>query len=187
MIIISLPFLILFPTKIHGKKNLKELKKTGAVIACNHFSNFDAIILKLRLFFSNHKNKFLGKIELNKCKPVGWFLSCFGIIYIDRDAVDRKAMRQVNDCLKKGKRVVIFPEGTRNKTGSTELQQIKSGVVFFAKRAEVPIVPIRINEKPRLFRRNHIYIGEAYTIGSAGELTTAEESARLEEKMRNLK
>ena len=95
-------------------------------------------------------------------------------------------MKAVNNHLKKGKKMVIFPEGTRNKTGSTDLQAVKSGVVFFAKRAEVPLVPVRMEKKPKLFRLNRIYIGEAYMVGDAGELSTAEEVSRLEEKMNNL-
>lgn len=177
-----LPVCLLFPTKVHGRKNLK-IVKGGAVIACNHFSNLDAIILKVKLFINNFTNAFLGKAEINKFKPVGWFLSCFGMIYIDRNRLDRKAMREVDGVLKKGKKVVIFPEGTRNKTGTTDLQAVKSGVVFFAKKADVPIVPMRIDKKPRLFRMTHIYIGEAYKVGDLGELTTSEEVARLEEKM----
>ena len=180
-----LPFCLLFPIKIHGKKNLKVIKG-GAVVACNHFSNLDPIVLKVRLFFNGFTNSFLGKIEVNKFKPVGWFLSCFGIIYIDRAKIDRNAMREVDKALKKGKKVIVFPEGTRNKTGSTDLQAVKSGVVFFAKKASVPILPIRINKKPRLFRMTHIYIGEAYNTGDSGELSTAEEVCRLEGKMNSL-
>ena len=185
IVIFYIPMSILFPTKIYGKKNLRSVKG-GAVVACNHFSNLDHIILKVRLFISAFKNTFLGKIEMNKFKPLGWFLSCFGIIYISRQTLDRTAMKEVNNHLKKGKKVVIFPEGTRNKTGSTDLQAVKSGVVFFAKRAEVPLVPIRMEKKPKLFRLNRIYIGEAYMVGDAGDLSTAEEVSRLEEKMNNL-
>lgn len=184
-VIAYLPICILFPLKIHGKVNLRALKG-GAVIACNHFSNLDAVILKVRIFFSNFTNKFLGKSELNKFKPIGWFLSCFGMIYIDRNKLDRKAMREVDDNLKKGKKIIIFPEGTRNKTGSTDLQAVKSGVVFFAKKSGVPIVPMRIDKKSRLFRLTNIYIGESYNVGDSGELSTTEEVQRLEEKMNNL-
>ena len=180
-----LPVCLLFPVKLHGVKNLRGIKG-GAVVACNHFSNVDAILLKVRVFFNNFTNSFLGKIELNKFKPIGWFLSCFGIIYIDRSKVDRNAMKAVDSALKNGKKVVIFPEGTRNKTGSTDMQAVKSGVVFFAKRAGSPIVPIMMNKKPKLFNLTHVYIGEAYRIGDAGELSTAEEVSRLEEKMNSL-
>lgn len=183
--IVYLPFRLIVPVRVHGRKNLRNVKG-GAVVACNHFSNLDPMILKVVLFFNSFTNKFLGKVEVNKFKPVGWILSCFGIIYIDRSKIDRKAMREVDCSLKKGQKVVIFPEGTRNKTGSTDMQAVKSGTVFFAKKADVPIIPIRINKKPRIFRLTHIYIGDAYRVGDAGELSTAEEVGRLEEKMNSL-
>ena len=180
-----LPMLLLFPTKIYGKKNLRKLKG-GAVIVCNHFSNLDAIILKVRLFISSFSYTFLGKIEMNRCRPLGWFLSCFGVVYINRQTLDRNAMKTVQSHLQAGKKVVIFPEGTRNKTGSTDLQAVKSGVIFFAKRACVPILPMRMARKPKLFRFNRLYIGEAYSVGDAGEMSTSEEVSRLAEKMNNL-
>ena len=82
---------------------------------------------------------------------------------------------------------MIFPEGTRNKSGTEEMQSIKSGVIFFAKKADVPILPIRLERKPKMFHLTRIYIGEGYKVGENGKLSTDEEVKILEEKFSNLK
>ena len=180
--ILKIPFLILFPTRVVGKKNLKGIK-TGAVIAINHFSNFDIVYILVKLFYNLFSLSYLGKKELSKNKLFGVFLSCLGTIFISRGEADLKAMREVNSALKNKKRVLMFPEGTRNKTGSDEMQTIKSGVVFFAKKAQVPIIPIKIEHRARLFRLNKIYIGEPHMVG---QNKTQEEVEILTQKFNNL-
>lgn len=181
VLIVKIPFFVLYPTKIVGKKNLKV--KGGSIVACNHYSNFDGIFLAVKLFPNCLNRKFLGKVELSKCWLLKFLLLGIGTIFIDRGKVDRSAMREVENTLKSKKRIVIFPEGTRNKSGTDEMNQIKSGVVFFAKRSEKPIIPIRMQHKARIFRINKIYIGEPYMV----EKSTAEEVKILEEKFENLK
>lgn len=44
----------------------------------------------------------------------------------------------------------IFPEGTRHKEGIME--HVESGVALIALRSGVPMIPLYIGSKPRLFR-----------------------------------
>lgn len=181
VLIVKIPFFVLYPTKIVGKKNLRV--KGGSIVACNHYSNFDGILLAVKLFPNCLNRKFLGKVELSKCWLLKFCMLVIGTIFIDRSRVDRSAMREVESTLKSKKRVIIFPEGTRNKSGTDEMNQIKSGVIFFAKRSEKPIIPIRMQHRARIFRLNKIYVGEPYMV----EKSTAEEVEILEEKFNNLK
>lgn len=185
LLVLFIPVNLLFPTKIEGLKNLRKTKK-GAVIACNHFSNFDVIYLSIRLFLFVPKRKFLAKKELNKNWFVGFLIRACGAIFISRGALDKTAVREVNDALKSGKKVIVFPEGTRNKTESDDMQEIKSGVVFFAKRANVPIIPMRFIHRMKIFRKNKICIGKPYLVGENGKLSTAEEVGILENKFNEL-
>ena len=66
--------------------------------------------------------------------------------------------------LKDGHKLAIYPEGTRNKTGTSELQDIKGGTVVFAVKAKCPIVPIMMLKKPRLFRRTKMIVGKPFTL-----------------------
>ena len=185
ILIVYLPFWLLFPTRVVGRKNLKSVKG-GAVVACNHYSNFDVIYLTVNLFQNGFKRKYLAKRELNKNKFLGFLLSSIGAIYITRGAVDRQAIREVGTALDKKKHLLVFPEGTRNKTESDDMLAIKSGAVFFAKRSNVPIVPIRMEKRSRIFRFNRIVIGEPYMVGESGDLSTDEEVKKLETKFADL-
>ena len=40
------------------------------------------------------------------------------------------------------------------------MSEVETGAAVLALRAKVPIVPVYIQSKPRLFRVNHVYIGK---------------------------
>lgn len=184
---LRLTFMIIAPTKINGKKNLKKVKGKGAIIAANHYSNLDIVYLVPRFFKWPFSRKLLCKKEWGKCFLTNWVFTSIGTIFIDRSTVDRTAFRKIDKALKKNKKLVMFPEGTRNKSGTDEMNQIKSGVIFFAKKADAYIVPIRFTHKIRLFHKNTINIGEPYKVGEEGKLTTEEEVKKLEQKYEELK
>jgi len=179
--------MVIAPTKIIGKENLKKVKGKGAIVAANHYSNLDIVYLVPRFFKWPFGRKFLCKKELGKCFFTNWVFSSIGAIFIDRSTVDRAAFRNVDNILKKNQKLVMFPEGTRNKTGTDQMNQIKSGVIFFAKKADAYIVPLRFSHKIRLFHKNTIKIGEPYKVGEEGKLTTEEEVKKLEQKYECLK
>lgn len=185
--IVRVVFMIFAPTKIIGKENLKKVKGKGAIIAANHYSNIDIVFLVSRFYKWTFKRKLLGKKELGKGLILKWFFVSIGTILIDRGAVDREAFRKVNKALNKNQKVVMFPEGTRNKTGTDNMGEIKSGVIFFAKKADAYIVPLRFTKKIRFFHKNIVKIGEPYKVGEEGKLTTEEEVRKLELKYEELK
>ena len=66
--------------------------------------------------------------------------------------------------LKEGHKLVVFPEGTRNKSGTTELQEVKGGSMIFAVKAKCPIVPMMLNGKAKAFRKTHLIIGKPFEL-----------------------
>ena len=66
--------------------------------------------------------------------------------------------------LKNGKKLVIFPEGTRNHNDDMQLGQVKHGVAMFAIKAKVPIVPMFITKKPRFWRKTKVVIGKPFLL-----------------------
>ena len=157
--ILATPFVrLLFPTKFIGKKNLP---KGACIISSNHTSNLDAPLLATHTW---EKKYYLAKKELFSSKFKNWFISGIGGIKIDRQANDITAIKNSLSVLKKGKKLVIFPEGTRNNNENMELGEVKHGVVLFATKAKVPIVPMFILRKPKLFRRNKVLIGEPFEL-----------------------
>lgn len=151
---------LFYPVKVIGKKNLP--KKKGYILACNHFSNLDVVMLDTKL---HKKIRFLAKKELFKKKFNAFVLKKFGGIPVDRENPGIASFKQVITLLHKDKIVGIFPEGTRNKDKSSEdLGQIKTGTITFASKAEVQIVPAIIYKRFKIWHKNYIIIGQPLDI-----------------------
>ena len=73
---------------------------------------------------------------------MGWVAMAAGTIFIDRSNSERamKSLRTAIMEVRNGKSVIIFPEGTRTRTG--ELLPFKKGGFIIAKEAGVRIVPV---------------------------------------------
>ena len=171
-IIMFLPIVLLFPTKVIHKENLPK-KGTKTIVTCNHYSNWDPVIVDI---FLRRKFRYMGKKELFENKFVGFFLKDFGGIPVDREQITPSMFKMTMGELKKGNQVFIFPEGTRNKAGTKELQEIKPGFLAFASRGESTITPMIIYQKHRVFRKNYIIIGKPFElIGENPKRLTKEE------------
>lgn len=156
--IIATPIIrLLFPFKTIGKKNAC---KGACVIVSNHLSNADSFIVGIQ-----YKGKIfvLGKKESFSPKIVGRFLKTVGGIPIDRDNPSPSTLLNCIRLLKGGDRLLIFPEGTRNKTNE-RLLPLKGGAALLAIKSKVPVQTVFIEGKSRLFRRNYIKIGEPFDL-----------------------
>ncbi|GAG52855.1 unnamed protein product [marine sediment metagenome] len=85
---------------------------------------------------------FLAKKELFPIPIVNLFLFVSKSIAIDRQGFSRMALKEMIQKLKEGRGLMLFPEGTRTKTG--ELGKPKLGVGMCAIMADVPVVPCYI-------------------------------------------
>lgn len=142
--------------KIFGKENVPD---GGAVIVCNHFRALDCgVVAKIY----GKDIGFLAKNELFKNKLLAKLIKWLGGIPVDRENPAPSSMIKALKILKNGGKLAIFPEGTRNKTGTNELQPIKSGSGFFAVKAKVPIVPVMMERKLRFLRRNYVIVGKPF-------------------------
>jgi len=142
---ILLPMFTLFWIgKKEGVKNIP--KKGGAILASNHQSFFDFLILEgvspRRIFFLAAEKFF------DKWWWWTWLIKSTGQIKVMREG-DEEIKKEASDAAKKrvlellsqGKLIGIYPEGTRSRTG--EIQKAQGyGVAYFALKAKVPIIPI---------------------------------------------
>lgn len=152
-------FSLIYPCKIHGKKNIPE-KGTAAVLVCNHFRAIDCGFVA-RTYGKDMY--FLAKKELFKNKFFAKMIKSYGAIPIDREKPDLKSLLLASKVLKEGHKLVVFPEGTRNKE-NTELQELKGGSAVFAVKAKCPIVPMMLNGKAKALRRTHLIVGEPFEL-----------------------
>lgn len=113
------------------------------IIFCsNHPSAMDIPILLACLPV---QFRFLAKRELFQLPFLGWHLRRSGHIAVDRGR-PHEAMRSFEEAaarIQAGCPVVLFPEGTRSRTG--EMLPFKAGSFYLAIRSGVPVVPITLN------------------------------------------
>jgi 1-acyl-sn-glycerol-3-phosphate acyltransferase len=127
---------------------VEHIPKQGAVILCaNHISNFDPPLLGSPLERRVH---FMAKAELFSIPVLGWAIRKLGAFPVRRGAGDRAALRTAFKLLEEGQVLVIFPEGTRSKTG--EIEEGHSGAAVFALRSGATVVPAAIIGPIKLFR-----------------------------------
>ena len=119
----------------------EHLPTQGAVVFCaNHESNVDPPVLFTVLHPRLHV---LYKAEL-RFPLVRTIFDVGGFVPIERGNRDR-AMASISrgaQALRSGSSFLIFPEGTRSRTG--ELLAFKKGGIIMAIEAQVPLVPVAI-------------------------------------------
>ncbi|MEG1496775.1 MAG: lysophospholipid acyltransferase family protein [Clostridiales bacterium] len=147
--------LITVPHRINYE-GLENIPKDGAVmLVANHQQAYDPLLLGLA---TQREVVFIAKEELFKGKFLTWFFKKLHVIALDREGVDRKAIKEAINVLKSGGVLGVFPEGTRSKTG--DLLPFKTGACFIASQAPCEIVPIGIHYDDGLLN----YFGKPVTV-----------------------
>ena len=162
-------FSLAHPVGARGRENIPE---GGAVLCANHSALCDPILVCFACTL-RWMVRPMAKIELSRVPALGWLLGKAGVIYVDRGHADVHAVKEALKWLKEGQKLLVFPEGTRVREG--EDVAAKTGAAMFATRSGVPLVPIYIQRKKRLFARNAVVIGQPYHPQYAGRKPTPEE------------
>ncbi|HKL20416.1 MAG TPA: (d)CMP kinase, partial [Tichowtungia sp.] len=126
--------------KVYGIQNVPQTG--GVILAANHASYLDppAVGASSRRMRMTH---FMARDTLFRNPLMGWWFRKSGVIPLDREKGDLKAMKTAIQLLKDGACVALFPEGTRSEDG--ELQPPKPGVGFLVAKGEAPVVPIYVH------------------------------------------
>lgn len=154
---IAWPFFnLVHPGKVSGREKVPE----GPVLLCgNHTRYADPLFILFAMGRKDHPY-IMAKAELLRYPILGWILKKAGVFGVDRGKSDVKAIKEAIRVLKSGHKLLLFPEGTRIKSG--ESQGAKTGAAMLALRTGVPIVPIWMPAKKRWFGRTPVVFGEAY-------------------------
>jgi 1-acyl-sn-glycerol-3-phosphate acyltransferase len=136
----------------------------GFILAVNHASHLDPVLAGISLARPLH---FVGRKTLFRPAVFGWFLRKLHAVSLDLEGVGKECFREILEKLKAGSGVMLFPEGTRSRDG--ELGCLRSGIVYLAKNAEVPVVPTWVEGSGRAMapgviiprpRRTSVHYGE---------------------------
>lgn len=140
--------------QVAGLENLPP--KGGVLFVSNHQGAFD---IPLLIGFVPVLKGFVSKKENFRLPIVSTWMRLLGCIVIDRNDLRQSATaiaRGIRD-LQAGRSLVIFPEGTRSKSG--QLRRFKDGSFKLATRSGAVIVPLTIDGSYRLLEGNGNRIG----------------------------
>ncbi|MEN9685205.1 MAG: hypothetical protein RLZZ28_991 [Bacteroidota bacterium] len=127
------------PLTVKGKENFQ--KAVNYVIVCNHNSLLD---IPVSTPFMPRAAKTIGKKSFAKVPLFGWIYQ-FGTVLVDRsnDASRRKSYEQMKYMLSIGLDMIIYPEGTRNRSNEP-LKKFHDGAFRLAVDTGRQIIPVVI-------------------------------------------
>ncbi len=106
----------------------------------NHRSNLDPFAVGVAC--PRHALTFMAKVELFRNSLLRFILPRWGVYPLIRQRNDVRGVRFLMQAVKENDAVVLFPEGTRSRTG--EVGPFNSGFVRIAVREQIPILLVAI-------------------------------------------
>jgi 1-acyl-sn-glycerol-3-phosphate acyltransferase len=117
-----------------------RLPRSGAfIVAPTHRSITD---VPFTSFTTTRVIRFLAKEELLAGRIGKWLFTRLGAVPVERGSADRAALRVLEQVLREGDPVALFPEGTRAE--GPRLATLFDGAAYLAVKLGVPIVPVGI-------------------------------------------
>ena len=187
---VRLLFFLFTRCQVIGKENIPN--RGALLIVANHIELPDVPLLAVSL---NRRLSFMAKEELfqRRFLFLGYLIRKFGSFPVHRGRLDRKALRQAEKVLADGLVLVMFPEGTRSRSG--RLRHAFLGSALIALRSGAPILPVGITGTEKIKGvgwivtrpRMTVNIGAPFRLPSVNsELTRAELAEYTEIIMRRI-
>jgi 1-acyl-sn-glycerol-3-phosphate acyltransferase len=141
---------------VHGAEHIQRGR--AAVYAVNHASNVEPPIVFDALNELFPRLRILYKAELRKLPVLVRAFDLAGFVPLERGNRDQSlpAIERAAAALRDGNSFLIFPEGTRSRTG--ELLPFKKGGFVMAIKAQAPVVPVAIAGARDAMRKGSLII-----------------------------
>ncbi|KQR40390.1 lysophospholipid acyltransferase family protein [Microbacterium sp. Leaf159] len=123
-----------------------KLPREGAfVLAPNHYSEFDPLIVALAVWRIGRAPRFMAKESLFKVPVLGWVLRRTGMIPVARSSsasAAKQTLKQSAELVEHGRGVIVYPEGTLTRDPDMWPMRGKSGAVRLALADGIPLIPM---------------------------------------------
>lgn len=152
---------------------------TGAeLIVGNHNTFYDPIAMMVAMY--HRRLRFVATEELFAGKFKNWlFTRVFRCIPINQQNMRMQTLRDVNEALKAGSAVALFPEGHVLTEEESRSGAMRSGMVLMAAQGKCPIVPVYIMTPEKWYNRLRIAIGAPISVQTKGPMPTLGEIERF--------
>jgi 1-acyl-sn-glycerol-3-phosphate acyltransferase len=115
----------------------------GVILAVNHVSEFDPLVVAHFVYDAGRWPQFLAKSSLFRIKVVGPLLRAVRQIPVYRGTADAvKSLEAAVAAVRAGEAVILYPEGTTPKSGELWPQRGKTGIARLYLQTGAPVVPI---------------------------------------------
>ena len=175
----SVLWFLLVPIKVTGREHVNP--KQSYVFVANHQSFLDVFAVYGWL---PNNFKWLMKKEIRKVPFVGTACKVAGHIFVDRSnpRAALQSMEHIKGELVDGISTVIFPEGTRTKTG--EMGRFKQGAFKIAMDLNLPVVPLSLKGFHHAMPARQLFVNsKASTALHIGEPIDLSQFADINEAM----
>lgn len=134
-------------------KGVRNIPKESCIIVANHRSSIDGAVITSWMQRKLVKKTFFFAKEKHWRSPFARFMARKNnIIVMDINKNLRESLQQMASVLKKGKNVIIFPEGTRSKDGT--MKKFKETFAILSQELLVPVVPVAITGSESAFYKH---------------------------------
>jgi long-chain acyl-CoA synthetase len=130
-------------TKVRGSNHVPL--HTNFIVAANHASHLDMGVIKVALGEAGEELTSLAAADYffrNKYRRA-FFKHFTNLVPMERSGSIRKSMDTAEQVLRRGRSMVVFPEGTRSTSG--EMADFLPSLGYLALRADVGILPAYIS------------------------------------------
>lgn len=129
--------------RIVGAENLPP---NGAyVLAANHYSEFDPLVVAVAVWRLGRPPRFLTKESLFRVPVLGWALRATDMVPVSRSSSSASARQTLlisQKLVDEGRGVVVYPEGSLTRDPDMWPMRGKTGAVRLALTARIPVIPM---------------------------------------------
>lgn len=138
--------------RVHGRRNIPAAR--GLLVLSNHQSFLDLVLITTAF---DRPFTYIARSTLRRHWLYRTLTWPFKVIHMNRDRPEPSQVRTIIDHLRQGHMLLIFPEGTRTRTG--RVGPLKMGFFMMARRAGVPVLPLKLQGAFAIWPRNRLLPG----------------------------